>query len=44
MAARALADGTIATSELREMIPADLEDPGEGPMLRHLPIGFQPRS
>jgi Cdc6-like AAA superfamily ATPase len=44
MAARALADGAIDATELRDMRPGDIVDPGQGPMLRHLPIGFKPLS
>lgn len=43
MAARALADGAIADAEMREMVASDLDDPGEGPIVEHTPIGFRPR-
>ena len=43
MAARAVVDGAIDTTELRDMIPDDIVDPGTGPKEDRRPIGFRPR-
>lgn len=43
MAARAVADGAIDVTELRDMIPDDIVDPGTGPDEDRRPIGFRPR-
>ena len=43
MAGRAMSDGTIDVTELRDMTVSDLVDPGDGPYAAHRPIGFRVR-
>ncbi len=43
MAARVLADGSVTDPEMRNLVPDDVTDPGQGPIEAHRPIGFRPR-